>query len=139
MSTDIMVIAVFGDEEHVLAGIQARATGHLLKDSLSEEFINLIKELRAGGSPISPVIAGEPGNKPCPPSDTAPVPSGDSAGLSGREAEVLSFIAKGFSFSEIAKLLEISPHTVTTYVRKIYEKLAVHSRGRAVNEATKMG
>jgi DNA-binding NarL/FixJ family response regulator len=46
---------------------------------------------------------------------------------------------KGFSFGEIARMLEISPHTVTTYVKKIYQKLAVHSRGEAVYEASRMG
>ena len=55
--TDILVVTVFGDEAHVLASIEAGATGYLLKDSLPEEFIGFIKELRAGGSPISPVIA----------------------------------------------------------------------------------
>jgi DNA-binding NarL/FixJ family response regulator len=59
--------------------------------------------------------------------------------LSLRETEVLSLLAKGFSFGEIARLLEISPRTVTTYVKKIYKKLAVHSRGEAVYEANKMG
>ena len=55
--TDIMVITVFGDEDHVLASIEAGATGYILKDSLPVEFVYLIKQLRAGGSPISPVIA----------------------------------------------------------------------------------
>ena len=55
--TDIMVITVFGDEDHVLASIEAGATGYILKDSLPAEFVQLIKQLRAGGSPISPVIA----------------------------------------------------------------------------------
>jgi DNA-binding NarL/FixJ family response regulator len=55
--TDTMVITVFGDEEHVLASIEAGATGYILKDSLPEEFVALIAQLRAGGSPISPVIA----------------------------------------------------------------------------------
>ena len=56
-ATDIMVITVFGDEEHVIASIEAGATGYILKDSLPEEFVALIAQLRAGGSPISPVIA----------------------------------------------------------------------------------
>ena len=56
-ATDIMVISVFGDEEHVLASIEAGATGYILKDSLPEEFVSLIAQLRAGGSPISPLIA----------------------------------------------------------------------------------
>ena len=56
-STDIMVITVFGDEEHVLGAIEAGATGYILKDSIPEEFVGLITQLRDGGSPISPVIA----------------------------------------------------------------------------------
>jgi DNA-binding NarL/FixJ family response regulator len=134
---DIMVVTVFGDEEHVLASIEAGATGYLLKDSLPEDFIDLIKELRAGGSPITPVIARQLLKKLRPPSSAS---SGrDHPALSARESEILSLIAKGFSFAEIAKLLDISPNTVTTYVKKIYQKLAVHSRGEAVYEASKMG
>ena len=59
--------------------------------------------------------------------------------LSVRESEVLSLIAKGFSFGEIARLLGVSQHTVISHVKKIYQKLAVHSRGEAVYEAGKMG
>jgi len=134
--TDIMVVTVFGDERHVLASIEAGATGYLLKDSLPDEFVGLIHQLRAGGSPISPVIARvllrqlRPGGR---------IPPVDNTKLSGREAEILAFIAKGFSSSEIGKLLSISAHTVTAHVKKIYQKLAVHSRGEAVYEATKLG
>ena len=56
-----------------------------------------------------------------------------------RETEVLGLIAKGFSFPEIAELLGISSHTVTTYVRRIYEKLEVNTRGSAVYEAVNLG
>lgn len=137
--TDIMVVTVFGDEEHVLASVEAGATGYLLKDSLPEEFIDLIKELRAGGSPISPIIARRLLKKLRSPCAATQAGAQDHRQLSTRESEILSLIAKGFSFAEIAKLLEISPHTVTTYVKKIYQKLAVHSRGEAVYEASKMG
>jgi DNA-binding NarL/FixJ family response regulator len=142
--TDIMVISVFGDEGHVLASIEAGATGYILKDSLPEEFVGLIRQLRAGGSPISPVIARQL-LKRFRPAALAPAASGASppavaeAGLSPRETEVLSLIAKGFNFAEIARLLTVSPHTITAHVKKIYQKLAVHSRGEAVYEATKMG
>lgn len=135
-ATDIVVITVFGDEEHVLAAIEAGATGYILKDSIPEEFVGLIKQLRAGGSPISPVIARQLLKRFKPAADARPA---ESAGLSGRESEVLSLIAKGFSFGEIARLLGVSKHTVTTHVKKIYQKLAVHSRGEAVYEAGKMG
>lgn len=59
--------------------------------------------------------------------------------LTPREPEILAFLAKGFSYVEIASLLQISPHTVTTITKKIYRKLSVHSRGEAVYEATPMG
>jgi len=137
--TDTMVVSVFGDEEHVLASIEAGATGYLLKDSLPQELTDSIKELRAGGSPISPIIARQLLKKLRGPFDTAPASAKDHAGLAARESEILCLIAKGFSFGEIAQLLQISPHTVTTYVKKIYQKLAVHSRGEAVYEASKMG
>lgn len=146
-ATDIMVITVFGDEQHVIASIEAGATGYILKDSLPEEFVALIAQLRAGGSPISPAIARQLLRRMQPASGQAPVgqpgkasslPAPEAA-LSARESEVLGLIAKGFNFAEIARLLEVSPHTITAHVKKIYQKLAVHSRGEAVYEATRMG
>lgn len=141
-ATDIMVISVFGDEEHVVASIQAGATGYVLKDSLPDEFVALIRELRAGGSPISPLIARKllrtfrtPAAAPAANAAVAAA----AAGLTPREAEVLGLLAKGFAFAEVARLLEMSPHTVTAHVKKVYQKLAVHSRGEAVYEATRMG
>lgn len=143
-ATDIMVISVFGDEEHVVASIQAGATGYVLKDSLPDEFVALIRELRAGGSPISPLIARKllrtfRTPKPAPAAPVASANAAADAGLTPREAEVLGLVAKGFAFAEVARLLEMSPHTVTAHVKKVYQKLAVHSRGEAVYEATRMG
>src|SRR5215471_1963400 len=115
LPTDIMVITVFGDEQHVIASIEAGATGYILKDSLPDEFIALIRQLRAGGSPISPVIARQllrrmqPGATQFQPAQTSPAPE---AALSVRESEVLGLITKGFNFAEIARLLEVSPHTI---------------------------
>lgn len=136
--TDIMVITVFGDEDHVLASIEAGATGYILKDSLPQEFVDLIKQLRAGGSPISPVIARQLLRR-LKPRGNAAAGRTEETPLSARESEILNLIAKGFSFGEIARLLEVSQHTVVSHVKKIYQKLAVHSRGEAVYEAGKMG
>jgi DNA-binding NarL/FixJ family response regulator len=137
--TDIMVVTVFADEAHVLSSIEAGATGYLLKDSLPEEFVELIRQLRAGGSPISPVIARQLLRRLRPGHGPVSLDAQDRQKLSVRESEILSLIAKGFTFAELAKLLDISPHTVTTYVKKIYQKLAVHSRGEAVYEASRRG
>ena len=142
---DIMVVTVFGDEDHVLASIEAGAAGYVLKDSIPGEFLGLLRQLRAGGSPITPVIArklltrfkADAARSPeAKATATIDAPPGV---LSPRETEVLTYIAKGFSFNEIADLLGMSAHTVTTHVKRIYQKLAVHSRGEAVYEATQMG
>jgi len=143
-ATDIMVISVFGDEEHVVMSIQAGATGYVLKDSLPDQFVGLIHELRAGGSPISPLIARKllrTFRTPKTPQAAvnASASAAADAGLTPREAEVLGLVAKGFGFAEVARLLEMSPHTVTAHVKRVYQKLAVHSRGEAVYEATRMG
>jgi DNA-binding NarL/FixJ family response regulator len=143
---DIMVVTVFGDEDHVLASIEAGAAGYVLKDSIPAEFLGLLRQLRAGGSPITPVIARKllaRIKSDAKPAESKPSPTAANEGkpniLSPRETEVLTYIAKGFSFNEIAELLDMSAHTVTTHVKRIYQKLAVHSRGEAVYEATQMG
>ena len=98
-----------------------------------------ILEMLAGGSPISPPIAryllrrfrG---------ADAATTPARpDLPRLSEREGQVLELIVKGFSYAEIARLIGVSTHTVTTHVRGIYGKLEVHSRGEAVYEAVQLG
>lgn len=131
-----MVVTVFGDEAHVLASIEAGATGYLLKDASAEQFLASIRELVSGGSPISPVIARGLLRRFVP---NPLVPQSTETNLSDREREILKLVAKGFNFAEIGKLVGISPHTVTSHVKKIYRKLAVHSRGEAVYEAQKMG
>jgi DNA-binding NarL/FixJ family response regulator len=130
---DVVVVTVFGDDRHVLSSIEAGATGYLLKDVSAEDLVRSIRSLRAGGSPISPVIARRLLQRLRPPSPA------DDAALSPREREILQFIAKGFSFEEVGGLLAISAHTATSHVKNIYRKLAVHSRGEAVYEANKLG
>lgn len=145
---DIMVVTVFGDEQHVVSSIEAGATGYILKDSTPADVISCIRLLRAGGSPVSPVVArsvlrairsrmgGSPGA-----GTSAPTRSNNAENnpLSARETEILQLLAKGMSFNEIGEILGISPHTVTAHIKKIYRKLAVHSRGEAVYEASQMG
>lgn len=139
---DIMVVTVFGDEQHVVSSIEAGATGYILKDSTPADVISCIRLLRAGGSPVSPVVARSVlrairNRMNAEPATRAPQP--ESNPLSTRETEILQLLAKGMSFNEIGEILGISPHTVTAHIKKIYRKLAVHSRGEAVYEATQMG
>jgi DNA-binding NarL/FixJ family response regulator len=141
---DIMVVTVFGDEQHVVSAIEAGATGYILKDSTAADVVSCIRLLRAGGSPVSPVVArsvlrairNRMGGTA---TGRAGGASPDNNPLSARETEILQLLAKGMSFNEIGEILGISPHTVTAHIKKIYRKLAVHSRGEAVYEATQMG
>ncbi len=135
---EVMVISVFGDEETVVAAIEAGATGYLLKDALPELFLNTIREVHAGGSPISPSIARILLSRARARRLTAPAaPDGEQ--LAEREIQILALVAKGFNFAEIGQLLSISSNTVKTHVYRIYRKLSVHSRGEAVFEAKKLG
>ena len=138
---DVLVVTMFGDDRHVLSSIEAGATGYLLKDAGGDRIASAIHELRAGGSPISPSIArrvlsrfriaAAPGAPAAAKAEASP--------LSTRETEILRLVAKGFGFETVGELLGISPHTVVTHVKKIYRKLAVHSRGEAVYEAGQLG
>jgi DNA-binding NarL/FixJ family response regulator len=138
--TQCMVITVFGDEQHVVSAIEAGALGYLLKDAPPEAIGRAILEMVAGGSPMSAPVARYLLKRfaPAEPAASA-APAGGGPSLSAREREVLGYIVKGFSYAEIARLTGLSAHTVATYVRRIYGKLEVHSRGEAVYEALASG
>lgn len=146
---DCMVITMFGDEANVLASIAAGATGYLLKDETDDNVRAAVLALRAGGSPMSPVIARkvitrlrgvEPEAPPAgPAAPTAPGPGAAAVSLSARETEVLDLISRGYTYAETASHLSISVHTVQAHIKNIYGKLAVNSRTEAVFEAHKLG
>ena len=142
---DVLVVTMFGDDQHVLASIEAGATGYLLKDAHAEHIAASIHELHAGGSPISPGIARRVlarfrvASTPTTAAAPAPPPAAEASPLTERETELLRLTAKGLSFETIGELMGISPHTVVAHVKKIYRKLAVHSRGEAVYEANQLG
>jgi DNA-binding NarL/FixJ family response regulator len=138
LTTEAMVITVFADEQHVFSAIEAGATGYLLKDSDAEGIACAILDLVAGGSPISPAIARQVLKRLAPASNDNQQTSIQNR-LTKREREVLTLLAKGLSYAEVATGLEVSVGTITTHVKNIYRKLAVRSRGEAVFEAMQQG
>jgi len=137
-STEAMVISVFGDERHVIAALEAGAAGYILKDGTTEHIGKSLLQLLDGGSPISAPIARHLLKRLQPAESTAP-PVVDVPPLSEREVDVLTAVAKGFTYNEIADILEISFHTVSSHVKHIYRKLEVCSRSEAVYEAVNLG
>ncbi|MDD0843065.1 LuxR C-terminal-related transcriptional regulator [Pseudomonas sp. Gutcm_11s] len=132
----IMVATLFGDEERVFASLEAGASGYLLKDALASGIVDDIRNLHAGGSPISPLIARRLLRHFQPPATLRSVPDIE---LSVRERQVLELITRGYSVAEIAEHLQVSPWTVQTYVRRVYEKLGVRSKAAAVSAAHRLG
>lgn len=132
-----MVVTVFGDEHHVVTSLEAGAVGYLLKDTPVEELGQRVLELFEGGSPISPAVARSVIRR------FASLPrSTDPEGstlLSPRELEVLRLIEKGLTYEEAAHALDVTWHTVTGYLRRVYRKLEVNSRSQAVFEARARG
>ena len=143
-----MVLTVFGDESHVISSIEAGATGYLTKDTRTAEILDRLKQLRAGGSPISPLIARQllfkiqhekvtENNLLQAKADLDETRKACS--ITDRELTVIQQVARGFTAQEIAGQMGISTHTVATHVKRIYRKLHVHSRSEAVYEATMLG
>jgi DNA-binding NarL/FixJ family response regulator len=138
---EIMVISVFGDERNVINAIEAGATGYLLKDGDSSYIGESILDLMAGGSPISPPIARHLLKRfsTTHPEAAAPKDDESTPHLTKREIDVLNTVAKGLTYIEIADVLSMSPHTVTSHIKNIYRKLEVRSRSEAVFEAVQLG
>ncbi|MFM2199626.1 MAG: hypothetical protein RLZZ505_3058 [Verrucomicrobiota bacterium] len=126
--TQMIMITVYDDTDAIFDSLAAGAGGYLLKPVRSAQLIAAIREIIAGGAPMSSNIARrvvQTFRKP------AAAPEGMSQ-LSSRENEVLELLAKGLLQKEISDQLGISYWTVQTHIARIYEKLHVHSRAQAV-------
>ncbi len=137
----ILVISVFGDEETVVRAVEAGAHGYILKTDSSQAIDLALQQLLDGGSPISASIARHLIRRLQPASDQSAATQADPPPslLSRRELEVLQLVAKGYSYQEIANLIGVSSNTIGSYTKRMYTKLAVHSKSEAVFEALRLG
>lgn len=135
-----MVSTIFGDEAHVLRAIEAGALGYLLKDLPAPAVVDEIRNLHAGGSPISPMVARKLLLRQAPAATTtAPSNTEADSALSSREVEVLRLVARGFTLDEVATSMGVSRHTVRSFVRRLYAKLQVKTRAQAVHAGVRQG
>jgi len=125
--TEILMVTVFQDNDHIFQALTAGATGYLVKPGGGTELLDAIQSLYEGGSPMSAAIA----RKVVTAFRTTTPPAPPDADLSLREREVLERLAQGRRYKEVAEELGLSFHTVRTHVRNIYKKLHVRSRGQA--------
>lgn len=138
----IMVITMSSDEDSVLACIAAGAGGYVLKEAGRVDIVRALMDLHSGGSPISPLIARKVLARMrdvMPLSSPIVVADGERVVLTRREATILNLIARGDSYSEVARELGVSVCTIQTHAKNIYAKLSVHSRGEAVFQAQRRG
>ena len=129
----ILMQTVFEDEQRIFDSICAGASGYILKKSSAEEIVKAIRDTYAGGSPMTPTIAMKVLEKFR--ADHKTAGNENDFGLSDREKEILALLSKGKSYKMIADELKISFYTVDSHIRKIYEKLHVHSMTEAVDKA----
>jgi len=137
---ELLVFTVFGDESRLLAALQAGATGYVLKGCRPDELIAAIEHIRDGGAPISPLLARLLLKQFRVVQETSLAAlSLHEVLLSERETEVLKLVAQGYVNKEIAQRLGISPATVSSHIKNLYRKLAVHSRVQVVRVAQERG
>lgn len=128
-----IVASIFDDNEHLFPALLAGAQGYLLKDQPLPQIVELLKGIADGRPPLSPAIARkllghfQPAQQP------------EYEQLTERETEVLRYIAKGMTLPETARILGISPHTISGYAKNIYRKLNISSRAEAAMTARNLG
>jgi len=126
----VLMQTVYEDDESLFESIKAGASGYLLKKATPEKIIEAIHEVQNGGAPMSPTMA----NKVLRFFQSQGATQNDYS-LTEREKNILALLVDGLSYKMIADRENISFHTVNSHVRKIYEKLHVHSLGEAVSKA----
>lgn len=129
---EIIMNTVFDDDDRIFSALQAGATGYLLKRNSLATLLDSIREVKAGGAPMSPTIARRVLSLPF--IQKTATESEDSAILSPREKEILLLLSKGYSYKMIANELFLSLDTIRSHIKKIYQKLHVHSVTEAVNK-----
>lgn len=127
-ATQVIMLTVYQNTEHIFNALAAGATGYMLKQTPPAELLSAIREVQGGGSPMSGHIA----RKIVQSFQHAGKAAAEEQTLSPREAEVLALLAKGFLYKEIADSMKVTYATVHTHIRHIYEKLHVRSRTEAV-------
>lgn len=132
--TQIIMVTIEENSLRVFDSLEAGASGYLVKNTPPERILEAIREVHRGGSPMSSHIARALVQR----FHQNPATHTDE-NLTHREEEILRYVSQGYRAKEIGELLGISPYTVQTHIRNIYEKLHVRSRAQAIAKLTRYG
>src|ERR1700761_2126741 len=130
----ILMLTILEDSDSIFSAVCAGAYGYLLKETPPARLLESIHEVHEGGAPMSPGIA----RKVVLMFQKA-APQQEDLQLSGRQHEILRMLAEGHSYKTCATALDVGLDTIRSHVRKIYERLHVHSRSEAVWKALQGG
>jgi DNA-binding NarL/FixJ family response regulator len=128
----VLMQTVFQDDENIFQSICAGASGYILKTTTPAQYLEAIRDVYHGGSPMSPIIARRVVSLFA---QNVSIPSLNEYQLTPKEKEILSLMVQGKSIKLIADASEISYETVRTHVKNIYSKLHVNCNTEAVSKA----
>ena len=126
-SAKVIVLSTYEGDDDIFRALEAGATTYLLKDTLAEDLVRVIREVFSGGRPLPALVAQRLADRMLQPKLTA------------RELDVLRLIAKGMRNKEIAAQLGIGEETAQGYVKSILLKFGLHDRTEAVTVAVRRG
>ncbi len=129
----VIMLTVFDDNENIFNAICAGASGYILKRYATEEIPAAIRNVLTGGAPMTGSVA----RKVLQMVPQAKTSEQETSNLSKRETAILQYLVNGFSYKMIAAEMKISIDTVRFHIKKIYDKLHVHSATEAVSKALK--
>lgn len=135
--TRVIILTVFDDAEKIFRAVCAGASGYVLKASGTDKIGESIRQVMGGGAPMTPEVA----KKVLDAFAKSELLSGTKGdyGLTAREQEILRLLAEGLLKKEIADALNISVNTVSTHLRRVYDKLHVNTNTGAVAKALREG
>src|SRR3989337_3300069 len=129
----IIMLTVFDDNENIFNAVCAGASGYILKRYATEEIPGAIRDVLTGGAPMTGSVARKVFHMV----PQARTEEKEKSDLSKKEIEIMQLLVNGYSYKMIAAELKISIDTVRFHIKKIYDKLHVHSATEAVSKALK--
>ncbi|MBV1937130.1 response regulator transcription factor [Streptomyces sp. BV286] len=135
----VLVLTTYDTDEHIVEALRAGASGFLVKDIRPAELLDAIRTVAAGESLLSPGPTSRLIARFLRTPDTVTSAVGGPDGLSERERQVLTLVARGLNNTEIAETLGLSPLTAKTHVSRIMGKLGARDRAQLVIVAYESG